>query len=529
VNDTIDHEPGRVQIGRAAANMGAVTAASRVIGLGRVVVIAAVLGTSALGDAFGSANSFSNVVFELLAAGALSAVLVPTLAGLVDGGDRVEADRLAAGILWLASLALGTLAVAGVLAAPLIARFLTAGVTGDGANDQRALVTSLLRWFIPQIVLYGFAAVATALLYARRHFAITSAAPIANTVIVVTLLVAFRALAGAEPTLALGTTERMLLGLAGTGGVIGFTSVLVVAARRAGFRVVPRRVSLRDPALTRLLRHSAWGVLLHSIAGLLLGAGVVFGASVSGGVVAYHSAFVLFLAPYAILAQPLHTAVLPELSTLGSAARAREWSDATRWTLASIAKLVLPVTALACALATPVLVAVRIGEIDTRGARLIAAALIGFGCGLLPYGAFLLFARASYSLGDSRTPALVAIGAGACGVLTMALGSAVSDGEARLAWLGAGHSAAYLVGAGVLGLRLGRRVARNLAPTDVLRALAAALVAGVVAYPIGRVADPASRGATLLWSAIAAAAGVLAYLAVMLLLGARIDLRPARR
>src|SRR5690606_26858985 len=62
---------------RAAVGMGAIAAISRVIGFVRVLVVAGVLGTTYLGNAFQAANSFSNVLFELLAAGALSAVLVP--------------------------------------------------------------------------------------------------------------------------------------------------------------------------------------------------------------------------------------------------------------------------------------------------------------------------------------------------------------------------------------------------------------------------------------------------------------------
>ena len=67
----------------------------------RVLVIAAVLGTTYLGNTFQAANSVSNVLFELLAAGALSAVLVPTFVTLIDAGNDAEADRLANGLLGL--------------------------------------------------------------------------------------------------------------------------------------------------------------------------------------------------------------------------------------------------------------------------------------------------------------------------------------------------------------------------------------------------------------------------------------------
>ena len=58
--------------------MGAATAASRGVGFVRIWVVATVLGTTYLGNTYQSSSAVSNVLFELLAAGALSAVLVPT-------------------------------------------------------------------------------------------------------------------------------------------------------------------------------------------------------------------------------------------------------------------------------------------------------------------------------------------------------------------------------------------------------------------------------------------------------------------
>ena len=71
-------------MGRAARVMGAATAVSRILGFGRVLVIAAVLGTTDLGNTFSASNSVSNVLFDLLAAGALSAVLVPAFVELLE-------------------------------------------------------------------------------------------------------------------------------------------------------------------------------------------------------------------------------------------------------------------------------------------------------------------------------------------------------------------------------------------------------------------------------------------------------------
>lgn len=505
--------------------MGMVTATSRIIGFARVLVIAAVLGASGLGDAFFGSNSFSNVVFELLAAGALSAVLVPTFVRLVDRGDQAEAERLAGGLLWIAVVGLGTLALVGVAAAPWIARLLTAGVETD-VDRHRELTTYLLRWFIPQIVLYGFGAMATAALYARRRFAITAAAPIANTVVVVVALAAFRAAAGPNAGFDLSSGERLLLGVAGTGGVIGFVGVLVAAAHRAHFRLLPRRISRRDPAFRDLLAHSGWGVALQAIVGLLLGAAIVLGGAVRGGVVAYQAAFVFFLAPYAILAQPLHTAVLPQLSILASEGRREEFVERLRWTLSAIANLVLPATAMMIAVAEPALAAVRVGALDERGAELIAVALLGLLVGLLPYSAFLLFARASYALDDSRTPALVAVLAGISGVVVMIVGSLLADGTGRVAWLGAGHSAAYGLGAWLLARRLAHRLLASPVDRTLLAPMLASAVAGVLAWMIARLGDSPSRPQSVALAVMALGVGATAYVAAMRIM--RVPLRPAR-
>src|SRR5438105_7660839 len=109
-------------MGRAARVMGAATAVSRVLGFGRVLVIAAVLGTTDLGNTFSASNSVSNVLFDLLAAGALSAVLVPAFVELLDRRrlgaaahgaeaaetvDAADAEQLAGALLGRSLVVLG--------------------------------------------------------------------------------------------------------------------------------------------------------------------------------------------------------------------------------------------------------------------------------------------------------------------------------------------------------------------------------------------------------------------------------------
>src|SRR6476646_11081312 len=113
---------------RAATRMSVATLASRGIGFVRVWAIAAVLGTTFLGNAYQASSSVSNVLFELLAAGALSAVLVPTFVHLLEADEDREAEDLASGLLGLALAVMGVVCVVGVIFAPQIAQLLSAGV-----------------------------------------------------------------------------------------------------------------------------------------------------------------------------------------------------------------------------------------------------------------------------------------------------------------------------------------------------------------------------------------------------------------
>jgi putative peptidoglycan lipid II flippase len=138
---------------RSAAGMGAGAAASRVFGAVRVLVIAAVLGTTYLGNAFQGANTFSTVLFELLAAGALSAVLVPTFVAHLDRGDQADAEHLAGGVLGVAMVAMGVVCVIGMACAPWLADLLTSAVDDPAVAAEQRDLTSWSRSGWPPVPL----------------------------------------------------------------------------------------------------------------------------------------------------------------------------------------------------------------------------------------------------------------------------------------------------------------------------------------------------------------------------------------
>lgn len=502
--------------------MGAAAGVSRAFGAVRMIVIAAVLGTTYLGNAFQAANSVSNVLFELLAAGALSAVLVPTLVDLLSQPTTRRAEEVAGGVLSIAWVGLGVVTIGGIAAAPWIAEVLTSGVDDPAiASQQVELVTYLLRFFIPQVLLYALGAVTTAVLNAQHRFALAAAAPIANTVVLVVAMAAFWQMAGPDPGLDLDASERLVLALGGTLGVAAFVAVPAVGLRVSGFRLrFGVRRAWRDGDVRALLGLSSWAALQHAGTGVLLGAALIAGGGVAGGVVAYQLAMVVFLAPYGIVAQPILTTVLPRLAAEVGAGDEPAVRSSVRWAADAMVVTTVPIAAVVAALSAPIMGILAFGEASEGGGpELLGSALVGLAIGIPVYGGFLLLTRISYALGDSRDPALASVGSGVLGAAGMLLAAASTEGADRLVLVGLAHTAAYGLGAIVLALRLRSEVGSVWHPGQLVP-IAIAAVAGVLAWLAMEAWDPDGRLLTLLAVVVIGATATALYGAAMWAVGA---------
>ena len=304
-------------LGRAAATISGLTAAARVTGFVRVLVATAVLGTTFLGNTYQAANGVPNVVFELFAAGALHAVLVPTLVAAYDTGGREETERLAGGVLGMVLAGLAAVTVVAMVASPFVMRLLSAGIDDPVVRDaQITLGTVLLLVFLPQVVLYGVGLVATGSLHADSRFSAPAAAPMANNLVVIGAYLLFwwmRRGDGAWPGDPLTPLEVAVLAGGTTLGVVALTAVPVAALARQGFRLRPRWTP-SDPQVRRLGRHGGWATgQVVAVQGLLVVV-LVLANAVAGGVVAFQFGTTFFLLPVALIAIPVTTAVFPALS-----------------------------------------------------------------------------------------------------------------------------------------------------------------------------------------------------------------------
>jgi putative peptidoglycan lipid II flippase len=514
---------------RRAAVMSVGTLLSRITGLLRVTVTVSALGFTALSDAYTTANTTPNILYELALGGVLTSVFVPLLVDWATVHGRVARDEAGSRFLTLVLVVLSALVLVGILLAPQIMGLYLNGVDDPVRRAQELEAgTFLLRWFLPQIVFYGLGAVAGGLLQADRRFAPPMFAPVVNNVaVIVTMLVFIAWRDGAAPTIETVTTPQLLLlGIGTTLGVVGMTAALWPALRSTGFRW-RLRVDWAHETVRRLVRLGRWVVLYVAANQIVLMVVIALNHRIGEGVyTAYAYAFIFFSLPHAIVSVSIVTAILTGMAERWSRGERDGVRDLFSQGLRDTLVLMLPAAAGYLALAGPIAALFADYGAGAGAEDLMAEALAGFAIGLPFFSAFQLLTRTFYATQDSRTPAFVNISVGAVNLIA---GVALAFGLALdITGLALGHAASYMAGSLLLGWLLRRRLGgidgRRVAGT-VSRTLPAAIAAGLVAWGIAElvaatlgVDRPAAR---LLQVGLAVFGGVLAFLAGALMFRVR--------
>lgn len=492
---------------------------SRLTGFARVLVIGGALGATRLGDTYQAANQVSNLLFEFLAAGTLSAVLIPGLTARLLSPDPQEAQAFAGALLARAIAILGALGLVGIAAARPIMQAAVAENDSGSRGAQVRLGAFLLLFVMPQLVLYAWGAVMTAVLNANGRFAAGAAAPVANNLVVIATVGAFW-IRGAHG-LDLGWIDRTLLGGGVLGGVVCMTVLPIAIAARHGLRVRPRWHNTRSFAIPA--RDVMWATLVVVPPQIFFFGALMTSSRVSGGVVAAQLGFTLFLLPHALLGHPLTTVLYPRLAGAYAAGDHTGMQHTSGRGLRILLLLTAPASALLVALAPWMLPVVSIGELagDRRGVALVVAALIGYGFGLSAYSWSLFVARVSYASGDVRTPAVAAVLGGIFGVAALVAASGL-EGEALLYRVGLAHSLMSLAAVGATLAVLARRAVVTLEWRLWGATICGAAAAGVAArFVADRIGPPANRVDALAGLVAGAAVGLSVFCAAITLAGVR--------
>jgi putative peptidoglycan lipid II flippase len=504
----------------AAVLISVLTLLARVTGFARTLVFTNAVGAGSTADTYLAANNVPNIVFEVVAGGALAGLVVPMLAGGIATGDTEQVRRTASALLGWTLLVLVPLAA--VLA--LLAHPIAAGLLGADGDDPAKvdLAARFLLVFAPQVVLYGIAVVLTGVLQAHRRFAGPALAPLLSSLVVAACYLLFAGIGGARDVRDLSRPAELVLGVGTTLGVLALALSLVRPLR--GLRL-GLRPTLRFPvgAAPRVRRLALAGVV--TLAGQQLVAVVAIrlanAGAPDGTQTVYFAAMTVFLLPWAALAVPLATSAYPGMSE-----RAELGDEAGyRRALAPAAVLTVVTAALAAAALVTVsgplarVFLASAAERDQAGA--LAPTIAAFAPGLVGYGLVALLSRALYARGLWRAPTVCVAGGWLVAVAADVVLARLVPAQDRATALAAGHSVGVTV-AGLALLVVVRHTAGAGSLTGLARGGLPALLAAVLGGAAGLLtarglgADPVPDGGL----PAAIGVGVLAGTVVLLVAAA---------
>ncbi len=407
-------------VARSSAVMAAGSLLSRVTGLVRTIAIGAAIGAAGVGNAYGLANNLPNMVYELLLGGVLGSVLVPYLTrARLNDPDKGQAYAQRLMTMTLSFLAVAT--VIAVAAAPLLTRLFAITQHSGTADTPDAAaqlhLTTLLGYLIlPEIIFYGFAALAAAILNTRGHFAAPTFTPILNNIVVIATAGVFIAVTiGSDkpsPT-TITTMQILVLGVGTTLGIVVQALGLLPALRRVGFRF-QARWDWRKLQLRELGRASGWMlayVLVTEVA-LVVGLIIMYAANAKGApsIAIYSNAYLIFMMAHGICAVSIMVALMPRLSAAAAEGRmsdlARQMASGTR--LSSV--ILIPITVAYLTLGQPLGVTLFNWHSYTlQQAQQTGTVIALAGIGLVPYAISQMQLFAFYAMREQKTAALVSL------------------------------------------------------------------------------------------------------------------------
>ncbi|MDW8148204.1 MAG: murein biosynthesis integral membrane protein MurJ [Roseiflexaceae bacterium] len=524
--------------------------ASRMLGLARDVLISHQFGTSAELAAFRASFGILDLIYLVVAGGALGSAFIPVFSEALE--QRRDAWRLASAVLNLTLLALTVACtLVWVLAAPLVAL-----TVGRGLSEaERALTVDVLRLMLIQPFLLGIGGLAKATLESFNRFTLPAIGSnlynlgiiggallgpwlgvyglvwgvnIGAAFFVLIQLPGLRAIGatyrirdkpdapgeGAQPCIPTKADSTYGEGRE-TGGVRAASFSFLNLFYTEG---VGRMLRLLGP---RIFGQSAWQIDMIAIVSLASTLG-------SAALAANAYALQLMMLPHGLIALSLATVLFPEM--------ARQYAAGDRATLRATALggvravlfLALPASAILGVLALPVLRALfQRGAFDAASAALTTEALSAYALGLAGFAAAEIIVRTFFAMQDTRTPVIVGIVAVA---LNISLGWSLLRLGMGLSGLGLAFSLANLFEAVLLLVLLGRRLGgleRNFFRATgamILATLVCAFIlallhrASFAALPLVAPGDtyrwPGDFLPLLAWLAGTTAAGIFAYAGV---------------
>ena len=387
---------------KAAGIISLAVMCSRVLGLAREQIFAALFGGGRALDTFTAAFRIPNLLRDLFAEGALSTAFVTTFTKTIAGGGDAAAWRLANKVATLTAVALGALCVAGVMFSPQLVALMAPGFDPEKA----ALTATLTRIMFPFILLVSLAALVMGMLNSKSVFGMPAMAS------------SFFNLGSIVGGVILGYWidpqfgNRALIGLAAAtvlGGALQL-AVQLPSLARLGYRFRPD-FHWRDAGVKAILLLMGPSVIAASTTQFNVLINSMFASTLGDGPITWLSiAFRLMQLPLGLFGVALGTVTLPLLSRLVVAGQMSAFRGELAHAMRLAFLLTIPSMVGLIMLAEPIIsVLYQHGKFTAFQTVQAAGALRFYAVGLVGYAALKVLVNAFYALDKRKTPMLVSL------------------------------------------------------------------------------------------------------------------------
>ena len=375
------------------------TMLSRVMGLARDVVIAALLGAGTGADAFFVAFKIPNFLRRLFAEGAFNQAFVPVLSEYSTTRSREEIRELLNAVAGSLAAVLALITALAMLAAPWLVWVFAPGFGRD--PEKLALTADMLQLTFPYLLLISLTAFSGSVLNTWNRFAVPAFTPV--------LL-----------NLSLIGAALLLVPLMDTPAMALAWGVLIAGAAQLAFQV---------PFLLRLgLLPKPWPNFAHEGVRriLQLMAPALFGVSVSQINLLLDTVLASFLAagsvswlyysdrlvelPLGVFGVAIGTVILPALSKRHASQSREHFSAMLDWAIRMVLLLGLPAALALAVLAEPLLITLfHYGAMTDHDIQMAAMSLRAYAFGLLAFMLIKVLAPGFFARQDTKTPVKIGI------------------------------------------------------------------------------------------------------------------------
>jgi putative peptidoglycan lipid II flippase len=383
---------------RSLATVGGYTGISRVLGFVRDILIAAVLGTGPVADAFIVAFKLPNLFRRLFAEGAFNAAFVPLFAKRLEQEGEAAAKAFAEQTLAVLLSVVAAVCFLSMLAMPWLMYGLAPGFEED--PEKFALTVELSRITFPYLLFMSIVALLSGILNSLYRFAAAAAAPVLLNICFIVALVLVLPFSGLP-----GHLLAWTVAVAGIGQFL----MLMIAASRAGMSLRLRRPRL-TPGVRRLLALMLPGLLSAGAIQINLLVGTVIATLQAGAVSYLYYADRVYQLPLGLIGIAFGVVLLPDLSRkLRAGADAAAMHSLNRG-LEMAMLLTLPAAVALLVIPKQItIVLFERGAFDRLATDATSWALAAFAAGLPAFVLIKIFQPAFYAREDTVTPLKMAL------------------------------------------------------------------------------------------------------------------------